>query len=329
MSIPNPNQRGADKDFLAADNNPNSPSHDNLYVSFAMYNSNTDEFEEFFSRSTDHGQTWSTPLQLSVNSGANTEGFTWPSTISVAPNGDVYVAYHSQPDLTDSDVEGNGNANPFGTDGQVIVFRSTDGGNSLTQRSVPFGPGQADITFNKQDANNGRTIPGDKFWTMGSAQPWVLADPARPGNVYVVAADDPNNGALGNPDPADVVFARSTDDGQTWSSPTTVDAGIAVPGTNTNSFQLFPTAAIDQSGDIVVAWYDNRSGIVNSSGDYRLDVFSRYSTDGGLTWSDPFQLNSKQIDTDKGVVNRFNGPPPTTRIGEYFGITISNDEWPA
>ena len=337
VRIPNPNTRPSDKEFLAADTNPNSPDHDNLYVSFDMYNSSTDEFEMFVSRSTDQGQTWSTPLQLSVNSGANSEGFTWGSTVSVAPNGDVYVAYHAQPDLTDTDVEGGqgdnsaipltsmgSGKNPDGTSGQIIVFRSTDGGQTFPFRSVPFDSGQADITFNKQDATNGRTIPGTKFWTMGSAQPWVLADPARPGNVYVIAADDPFDGAGGSTDPANVLVTRTMDGGQTWSSPQDVNVGTTVPGTSSNSFQLFPTAAIDQSGNIVVAWYDNRRGLTNSSGDYLLDVYARYSTDGALTWSNPFQVNSTHFDPDPGAVNRFTGPPATTRIGEYFGIAMSN-----
>jgi hypothetical protein len=337
VRVPNPNTQPSDKEYLAADTNPNSPHRDNLYLSFEMYNSTDDEFEVFVSRSTDHGATWSTPMQLSVNSGVNSEGFTWPSTVNVAPNGDVYVAYHAQPDLTDTDVEGGerdlsavplttvtkGN-NPNGVSGEDIVFRSTDGGATFAQRSVALTAGHADITYNRQTAANGRNIAGANYWTMGSAQPWVLADPARPGNVYVIAADDPNDGAGGTVDRADVVIARSTDDGNTWSSPQTVEAGSNVAGVNINSFQLFPTAAIDQSGDIVVAWYDNRRSLVNSNGHYFLDVFARYSTDGGVTWSDAFQVNSTNMDPDPGAVNRFDGPPATTRIGEYFGIAISN-----
>src|SRR5262249_35089516 len=163
---------------------------------------------------------------------------------SVASNGDVYVAYHSQPDLTDTNVEsgeGDNSAvlpltttgkgkNPDGTQGQEIVFRSTDCGQTFPHRTVPFVPGRADITFNRQDATNGRTIPGTKFWTMGSTQPWVLADPARPGNIYVIAADDPFDGAGGTTDPSNVLVTRSMDSGQTWSSPQDVDVGTTVPG---------------------------------------------------------------------------------------------------
>jgi len=33
-----------------------------------------------------------------------------------------------------------------------------------------------------------------------------------------------------------------------------------------------------------VAWYDNRRGLTNANGTFRLDVFATYSTDGGLTF---------------------------------------------
>ena len=152
--------------------------------------------------------------------------------------------------------------------------------------------------------------------TLGSAQPWILADPVRPGNIYVIASD----GNHVDPSGGDVKIARSTDNGQTWTS-SFVDVGP------NNSFQLFPTASIDPFGDILVCYYDNRRGLVNSSGRYELDVYGTYSTDGGLTFAPPFQINdpSNPFDPDQGAINYFNGPPPTTRIGEYFGSALFGD----
>jgi hypothetical protein len=81
----------------------------------------------------------------------------------------------------------------------------------------------------------------------------------------------------------------------------------------------------------VVAWYDNRRGLpLNPQGHFKLDVYAMYSTDGGLTFSPAFAVNDQTpgvntsfgnaFDPDPGAVIRFSGPPPTTRIGEYFGI---------
>jgi hypothetical protein len=294
-----------DKPLLAIDTNPSSPFFNNIYVVWDAFSGGPDVM---FSRSTNQGVTWSRPLRLSNTS---VEGYVWPADVAVAPSGDVYVAYHSQPGFGATDV------NPKGTTGQTVVVRSTDGGLSFAQKAMAFAPGQSDITFNIQTGP--RTIPGTEFWTVGSAQPWVLADPVRPGNVYVVTANDPANGA-GAPY-SRVVFARSTDNGATWSSPQ--PGGIIAPQDG-DSFQLFPTAAIDKFGDIVVAWYDNRRSLTNGSGRFLLDVFATYSTDGGLTWAKSFQVNdaANPFDPDRDADIGFPGPPPTTRIGEYFGIAL-------
>jgi hypothetical protein len=124
-------------------------------------------------------------------------------------------------------------------------------------------------------------------------QPWVLADPARPGNIYVIAAD---GGNFAN-DPSDVVIARSTNFGApgSWTR-SFVDVGPGI------TFQLFPTAAIDQQGNLVVAWYDNRRGLVNANGHFLLDVMARTSTDGGVSWSPAFQVNDDSNPFDPDVV---------------------------
>ena len=79
---------------------------------------------------------------------------------------------------------------------------------------------------------------------------------------------------------------------------------------------------MDSSGDIVVSWYTNASGQTNSSGDYLLDTYATYSVDGGQTWATPFALDSQAFDPDAGAADVLSGPPPTTGIGNSFGLTI-------
>lgn len=342
-TVPNPNDRADDKPFLAADANPASPFANNLYLAWSRFGDTPGEFEVNFSRSTDRGVTWSDPIQLSdfngpddVANNEDDEGFCWPADVSVAPNGDIYVAYHSQPDLNNDEVGTDGmRMNSTGDMGQIIVFRSTDGGLTFPQRTVAFTPGTADVSFNARDAANGNTIPGARFWTLGTGQPWVLVDPVRPGNVYVVTSDDPDNNHNDGTSPtdvtgdsSDVVISRSTDNGLTWTR-STISAGP------NNSFQLTPTAAIDEFGNIVVAWYDNRRRLTNTGADgvagnaddsFLLDVFATYSRDGGRTFTREFQVNDRNNphDPDVGADIRFEaGDLSTTRgIGEYFGLDL-------
>jgi len=294
-----------DKEFLAADEYVPSAFTDNLYMIWTKFGATTDVY---YSRSTNQGAAWSTPLVFSVPA----EGFPWPSDIAVAPNGDVYAAYHSGGDT--------------GAVGDTWVLRSTNGGVTFPQKNQAFLPGQSDVTFNVKSAAG--SIPNTQFWMQGSVQPWVLPDPARPGNVYVVNNDDPDN-THASGDDADVVIARSVDNGLNW-------AVTTIPDGSGGAHQVFPFAAIDQLGNIAVAWYDTRRGLTNGFNRLLLDVFATYSLDGGLTWATPFMVNDPNNPFDPDFPNnqrRFPTPQitpcgkvigstETCRIGEYMGIDI-------
>jgi hypothetical protein len=286
-----------DKDFLAAD-----PSNNNLYVIWTRFGPSG--LQVLMRYSSDQGGSWSSPVRVDNGS----DGGVWPATVTVAPDHYVYATYHS---VTGVDPTG-----AVDHSGKVVVVRYN---NDLTGpvRSIAEVPGRADITTNVQTTD--RTIPGAQFITQGSEQPWIMADPVRPGNVYVISADS-NNGF--HQDYGDIRIARSTDAGLTWSS-SLIETSSA----------LFPNAAIDQNGDIVVAWYDNRRGLNNAAGHFKLDVYATYSTDGGLTFAPAFPVNDQTpgvntpdgniFDPDPGAPIYLPGPPPTTWIGEYFGLATS------
>jgi hypothetical protein len=301
-----------DKEFLAADRYPGSVFTDNLYTVWTKFGATT---EVYFSRSTNQGAGWSAPLLLSNSA---VENFVWPADVAVASNGNVFAAYHA-------DISGNSVANAGdATTGSIFVLRSTDGGVTFPQKNQAFLPGQADLSFNFQNAAGTGEIPQTSFWTQGAHQPWILPDPVRGGRVYVIGNDDPdNNHGVG--DDADVVIATSADNGLTWNRATVPDGAAGAQ-------QLFPFASIDIFGNMVVAWYDTRRALTNANGNFLLDVFATYSPDGGATWAPAFQVNDpgNPFDPDfPGNQRRFPTPQTTPcnvganetcRIGEYFGI---------
>lgn len=316
-----PGQFSDDKPWLAADADPASPHVDNLYLVWSRFQTN----QVLFSRSTDQGVTWSAPQPASANETGCTAGFAradacWPPHVAAAANGDVYVGYHTD--------------NCGAATADTVIVRDTTGGANLASGgAVTRSSFQSATTCNVQNNfdNRGPAIPNTDFWLQGNMQPWIVPDPTRPGNVYVVVGDDPDdNFATG--DASDVTIARSTDSGATWTM-SAVSSGPA------NTVQVMPAAAIDENGDLVAFWYDTRRNILNDNGtpsdttdDYfNLDVFATVSHDGGVTFSADRRINDVQFDPNQGARCRFGCgggegpmPPETLRIGEYNGLAAAN-----
>jgi hypothetical protein len=342
------NATGDDKQWIAADANPNSPFRDNLYLVWTEF---TNPWQIVFSMSTDQGANWSTPQPLSPadddgdgaigedvvdgmdNDGDNLvdedppEGDVWPSHLAVAANGDVYVAWHTN--TCDS-------APTPADEGTTVLVRDGSGGADFANGVVPsagtpFGPGEATVTCNRQDDpadfSVGDTIADAEFWLPGSMQPWILPDPLFSNRVYVVGNDDPDN-MYASGDDGVIVIARSDDFGRTF----TVDRVDHGPA---NSFAVMPTAHIDQDGEIGVTWYTNRRQLMNSGslandgdGNFLVDLYGTTSRNGGATFINDFRISDDPFDPDVNKTSNCRygtwSPPGTTdctaRIGEYNGF---------
>jgi len=83
-----PSANVEDKEWIAADNSTSSCAG-NVYASWTHFVDNTTD-EIFFSRSTNHGATWSSALHIDPNA---QDGAVQGSQVAVGPDGAVYVAY--------------------------------------------------------------------------------------------------------------------------------------------------------------------------------------------------------------------------------------------
>ena len=99
-----------DKPWMKADMSKDSPHWGNLYVAWTLGGPSIDA-SVMITRSTDQGAHWSTPLRVDNGS----DGVVWPATVTVANDGHVYVAYHSQTGFTAPDNVGE---NPDGVSGK-------------------------------------------------------------------------------------------------------------------------------------------------------------------------------------------------------------------
>ncbi len=125
------------------------------------------------------------------------------------------------------------------------------------------------------------------------------------GNVYVLASVD----RLSTNDPADVMFARSTNGGSTWDAPVRInnDAG-------STKYQWFGTMSVAPNGRIDVVWLDTRD---SGPGSYLSSLYYSFSLDQGETWSENERL-SESFDPHVGWPNQ-------EKMGDYFDM-VSDEE---
>ncbi len=130
--------------YNAADNNPNSKYYGNAYVVWSSYGINkpsTTKFNVYLSRSTDNGETWLPPVELSKEPLTGSLDQFYPS-ITVNPDGVVIVAWYEQQD----DV-----ANNYPTD--YVLAYSKDGGITFTK---PIKVTQESTKFTTVGAKNNK-----------------------------------------------------------------------------------------------------------------------------------------------------------------------------
>jgi hypothetical protein len=220
-----------------------------------------------FSRTTDGGQTWSTPEPI-------TNQIIWgqANQIVVLPDGtlaDVFVVLFKGSGVQPSDQQ------VF-----VAMSRSKDGGQHW---SAPVKIALLSGTLlTDPDYPNPTSL--DQTVRAGDVLPDIAVDHTT-GALYVVWGDSLGTNEL------HVVLSKSTDGGQHWSTPKKIDQ---TPGPHAFN----GTVEVTADGTVAVMYYDFR----NNTPDPGLptDVWLTHSTDGGRTWSEqhvtgPFDMEQAPV----------------------------------
>lgn len=204
-----------DKEFITADSYASSPFRDNVYVTWTVFKFSCgptgDRFcsnNIYFSRSTNHGVTWSNPMVISgvapglcffgnffdPSQSPSACDFNQGSDPIVRPNGDIVVVFN------------NGNTAPDNPNAQQLAVVSKDGG--LTW-STPVKVGD-DFVVGEPQCNFGRgpeeCIPGAFIRTNDFPR---IAVNRGNGNLYATWQDY-RTGEF------DIQLSASTDGGMTW-----------------------------------------------------------------------------------------------------------------
>jgi len=243
------------------------PNSGNAYVAWARYPGRAANNVILFSRSTDHGITFSPPARISP--GLGEEQF---ADLAVGPDGTVWLTYRNF-------------AHQNSTADTISVERSTDGGVSFSQPQVLAEFRPFDST---QFSGNGAGDCGDAPYNCPSGFTF-----SRFASLSAVTADSTGvhvvwNGELGNGQSK--IFVRNSSDGTNWSAAATLDTVSA-------GHQYFPDIA-SADGVITVVFYDSRMDAgyspsrptgntaagQNSGG--AVDTLVARSGDGGNSWTE-------------------------------------------
>jgi hypothetical protein len=256
---------GGDKQWIAVDTRQGQ-GRGHVYQAWDTYTC-AQCGSNLFDRSVDEGATWQPPVPLA--------GGPYWGTLAIAPDGGLWVA---------------GTPDGGSSFGAAYSSNAHDPGATPTFSYHSFGMGGTLVY-------GGAVNPGG----LGG-QVWIGIDRSggpRNGWIYVVCSVDPPGS-----DPSDVMFVRSTDGGNTWSTPVAVN-----DNPNDGTWQWFGTMSVAPNGRIDVIWNDTR----DDPGTVLSRPYYRYSNDGGTTWSAEVQLADSSF-------NPLLGWPQQNKIGDYSGM---------
>jgi hypothetical protein len=252
---------GGDKQWMTIDKT-DGPGNGHIYAFWTSFFSTC--FPGFFTRSTNGNASYEDCITIPDDP-------SW-GTLMVASNGNLFVGASGTFDFV---VARSTNAQVAG---QVVTWDlATDVslGGSITYGIAPNPGGLGGQTSIAIDTSGGPTD----------------------GNVYLLCSVEPNSG----PDPLDVMFARSTDGGVSFSSPVRVNDDAS-----TSAWQWFGTMSVAPNGRIDVIWLDTR----DNPGTNLSALYYSNSMDAGITWSQNEKL-SDYFDPHLGW-------PQQNKMGDYF-----------
>ena len=244
-------------------------SENNIYVVWAFTVTNKD-YDILFSKSTDGGATFATPVNLS-----NTVGDTGLPQMVMSGN-NIYITW-----------ENNGPGN-F----DVFVAKSTDSGNTfyapvnVSKNPKPSGapqivasgndvyvvwmdntPGNYDI-FVAKSTDNASTFGTPVNVSNNTGDSGYQQIALSENNLYVAWTDTISKSNY------DILFAKSTDGGATFTTPVNISKNVGASG--------WPQVSV--SGNIYVIWEDITTG--------SYDILISKSIDGGATFTIPVNISN-------------------------------------
>jgi hypothetical protein len=256
----------------------------NIHVVWADDTPNPDAPEIYYKKSSDGGISWSANKRLTWTAGRSTQ-----AAIAVDPFGALHVVWQD-------DTPGNGDiyykTSPDGgtnwSGSQRIAWTAAisqapaiavDFWGNLHVLWYDYTPGNYEIYY-MTSTNGGASWSNNQrvTWTSGwSGLPAIAVDSAA--NLHMVWSDE-------TPGSSEIYYKNSPDGGASWS------AGQRL--TWNSGISQAPVIAVDSSGVLHLAWWDNTPG--------NAEIYYKKSTTGGITWTANTRLTWSSADSQTPAI---------------------------
>ena len=266
-----------DKPWLWIDKSNSSSFKNFKYISYLTSNITLSKYD-----TTDMLQQPSTRVSTSEDQKNNF------SVLTTNKQGDLFVCYNSK--------ETHSN--------QIYISNSKDGGKTFLSENI--------IVPLKLNIYDGEKIPGFEEKIYNCPNIAIDYSNGKYSNIMYFSYTDEEHDQLAN-DPTstllDVFICYSDDDGKTWSTPIPVHKNLL------GSQQFYSTLAVNEKGQVIVTWYDQRDPVGSGITNYYMAI----SNDGGDHFIEK-KLSSSSSDFNK--IGLSNG---NFSIGEYTSTVVTGD----
>ncbi len=306
------------KGWITVDNFKSSPHYAEVYVVWIAFLIGTKLVGSIMiSKSTDAGESFSQPIRISPTASGNVS-FVNP-ILAVGPDGTVYVSYASMPALPS--VESN--VPDFGQREEYVV-KSTDGGLTFTppiEVTTTMNHGYDNAPFRTSQFQSFAVNPRNGHLLLTVEQVTRANYEVMNGNYTEALAKR-----------TDIAIYESTDSGQDWTAPLTVNDDP--PSQNENALQ--PAIAASPNGLVTVAFYDSRLPcpsepwiLDNDVGkeNFCIDTVIQFynDTDSLTPIGNNIRVTKYSWDPmNPGKIGRASGLSDVWFIGDHFGLAMTN-----